>query len=140
MLSLSSLVLIELFSLSPIVSIVLSTVMVFANASQTGYSMIVGTRIEGFVTILTVLSSVILAIVITRPVKGLAIDNDDSIAYGNQYYFSWIILFSSIVTPTVLYGSCCWTMTRCREKKLLAVQRRMLRMICHTGRKKHATG
>lgn len=71
--------------------------MVFANASQTGYSMIVGTRIEGFVTILTVISSVILAIVITRPVKGLAIDNDDSIAYGNQYYFSWITLFSSIV-------------------------------------------
>ena len=39
-------------------------------------------------------------------------------------------IFNSVVTPTVLYGSCCWTMTKSRQQKLASAQRRMLRRIC----------
>jgi hypothetical protein len=45
-------------------------------------------------------------------------------------------LFDSIITPSVLYGSGCWTMTRAREKQLQSAQRRMLRLICQPGRRK----
>ena len=43
-------------------------------------------------------------------------------------------LFNSVVTPTVLYGSCCWTMTKEREHLLQVAQRRMLRKIVQVPR------
>ena len=43
-------------------------------------------------------------------------------------------LFNAVVTPTVLYGSSTWTMTKARERKLLVAQRRMLRRIVKVGR------
>jgi hypothetical protein len=45
-------------------------------------------------------------------------------------------LFHSVVTPSVLYGSATWTMTASREQTLRVAQRRMLRMIIGSGRKK----
>ena len=45
-------------------------------------------------------------------------------------------LFDSTVTPTVLYGSCTWTMTASKMKRLQTTQRRMLRlMIGHERRR-----
>jgi len=44
-------------------------------------------------------------------------------------------LFNATVTPTVLYGCGCWTMTKEREKKLRTAQRKMLRWIVGVGRK-----
>lgn len=38
-------------------------------------------------------------------------------------------LFNATVTPTMLYGSGCWTMTSERERMLRSTQRRMLRWI-----------
>ena len=45
-------------------------------------------------------------------------------------------LFESIITPTVLYGSECWTMTKVMERALQRTQRRMLRMILGHGRRR----
>ena len=44
-------------------------------------------------------------------------------------------LFMSVISPSVLYGSCCWTMTRERENKLRVAQRHMLRLVCQVRRK-----
>ena len=46
-------------------------------------------------------------------------------------------LFDAIVTPTMLYGSCSWTMTAEREKKLVVCQRRMLRRVCCVRKTAH---
>ena len=45
-----------------------------------------------------------------------------------------IRLFNSVVTPTVLYGSSTWAMTKEREAKLQVAQRRMIRKIVKVGR------
>jgi len=45
-------------------------------------------------------------------------------------------LFSSVVTPTVLYASGCWTMTTQREQALRVAQRRMLRKIVQVAKLK----
>ena len=47
-------------------------------------------------------------------------------------------LFNAVVTPTVLYSSGTWTMTKSREKRLLVAQRRMLRRIVKVGRRVEA--
>ena len=44
-------------------------------------------------------------------------------------------LFDAVVTPSVLYGSGAWTMTRARESKLRSVQLRMVRSIIRVGRR-----
>jgi len=44
-------------------------------------------------------------------------------------------LFNAVITPSVLYGSCSWTMTRDRERRLQVAHRRMLRYVCQTRRK-----
>ena len=49
-------------------------------------------------------------------------------------------LFEATVTPTVLYGCGCWTMTEDREKLLRCTQRRMLRWIVGVGRKTIVVG
>ena len=43
-------------------------------------------------------------------------------------------LFDAVVTPTILYGSEVWTMTLQRQKKLRAMQRKMMRLITHAHR------
>jgi hypothetical protein len=43
-------------------------------------------------------------------------------------------LFDAVITPSVLYGSSCWTMTSDRARKLRSTQRRMLRLVCQTWR------
>jgi len=43
-------------------------------------------------------------------------------------------LFHSMVTPSVLYGCGCWTMTKAREQLLRTTQRKMIRMILGKGR------
>jgi hypothetical protein len=48
-------------------------------------------------------------------------------------------LFNAVITPSILYGSAAWTMTKEREQKLRVAQRRMLRLICRTGRKPDET-
>jgi hypothetical protein len=49
-------------------------------------------------------------------------------------------LLDAVITPSVLYGSSCWTMTCDRERKLRSTQRRMLRLICQTWRMKECNG
>ena len=44
-------------------------------------------------------------------------------------------LFTSVITPTVLYGSECWTMTKIMENALKGTQRKMLRMVLGQGRR-----
>ena len=44
-------------------------------------------------------------------------------------------LFTSIITPTVLYGSECWTLTKNMENALKKTQRKMLRMMLGHGRR-----
>jgi hypothetical protein len=44
-------------------------------------------------------------------------------------------LFTSVITPTVLYGSECWTMTKNMENALKRTQRKMLRMMLGHGRR-----
>ncbi|CAE8615196.1 unnamed protein product, partial [Polarella glacialis] len=44
-------------------------------------------------------------------------------------------LFDATITPTVLYGSCSWTLTAARERMLQTVQRRMLRKIIVSNRR-----
>ena len=46
-----------------------------------------------------------------------------------------IRLFDAIITPTVLYGSCSWSMRKDRERKLIVAQRRMLRRLCCVQRR-----
>ena len=48
-------------------------------------------------------------------------------------------LFHATVTPTVLYGSCCWTMTCELEAKLRKTQRQMLRSIFQCPRRRSTT-
>ena len=43
-------------------------------------------------------------------------------------------LFNSAVTPTVSYGSGCWTMTKEREQRLTVARRRMLRKMAQVPR------
>ena len=43
-------------------------------------------------------------------------------------------LFNAVITPTVLYGSGSWVMTKTREQKLRSTQRKMLRSILGKGR------
>ena len=45
-------------------------------------------------------------------------------------------LFDSVVTPTFLYGSSSWVLTRTMERKARRTQRRMLRMILGAGRRR----
>ena len=47
-------------------------------------------------------------------------------------------LFDSVVTPAVLYGSTSWTLTKVSEHLLIRTQRRMLRMILGSGRRRVA--
>ena len=49
-------------------------------------------------------------------------------------------LFNAVVTPTVLYGAECWTMTAGREQKLKVAQRRMLRKMLGSGRRAKPEG
>ena len=44
-------------------------------------------------------------------------------------------LFAATVTPTVLYGSCAWTMTQEMESELQGLQRQMLRKMLGSPRK-----
>ena len=44
-------------------------------------------------------------------------------------------LFASVITPTVLYGSECWTVTKMMESALKRTQRKMLRMVLGHGRR-----
>ena len=48
---------------------------------------------------------------------------------------SRIRLFDGVVTPTMLYGSSAWTLTRELEQQIQSTQRKMLRMILGTGRR-----
>ena len=48
-------------------------------------------------------------------------------------------LFTSVITPTVLYGSECWTMTKVMENALKRTQRKMLRMVLGHGRRRIQT-
>ena len=43
-------------------------------------------------------------------------------------------LFDAVVTPTILYGSETWTMTKQLQKKLRATQRKMMRLLIHAHR------
>eukprot|EP00973_Karenia_brevis_P032310 4452922-Karenia_brevis.AAC.1 len=45
-------------------------------------------------------------------------------------------LFHSVVTPTILYGCECWTLHQQEAQHILRTQRKMLRMILGSGRKK----
>jgi hypothetical protein len=45
-------------------------------------------------------------------------------------------LFESVISPTVLYGSECWTMNKSMEKMLRTTQRKMLRSILGQGRRR----
>jgi len=40
----------------------------------------------------------------------------------------------AVVQPTLLYGCCCWTMTRAREAQVRTIQRKMMRTIIGTKR------
>ena len=44
-------------------------------------------------------------------------------------------LFDAVITPTVLYGAECWTMTKAMENMLQRTQRRMLRIVLGQGRR-----
>ena len=54
------------------------------------------------------------------------------------YRSSTVRLFQGAVTPIVLYGSGCWTMTKESERRLRACQRRMLRLIIGVKRRVNA--
>ena len=45
-------------------------------------------------------------------------------------------MFNSTITPTVLYGCACWTTTKLLTTKLQCAQRRMLRLMIGTTRRK----
>jgi hypothetical protein len=60
--------------------------------------------------------------------KGQLTDQDYSL-------YQRLRLFESVVTPTALYGCCCWAMTSNRERELRSTQRKMLRMILGKGRR-----
>ena len=45
-------------------------------------------------------------------------------------------LFDSVVTSCVLYGAACWTLTQALQVKLQRTQRKMLRMILGSGRRR----
>ena len=47
--------------------------------------------------------------------------------------------FNTTITPTVLYGSSSWTMTKTLTAKLQRAQRRMMRLIVGTPRKRTIT-
>ena len=42
-------------------------------------------------------------------------------------------LLDAVVTPTILYGCCSWAMTKARQQRLRATQRRMLRLIANSS-------
>ena len=44
--------------------------------------------------------------------------------------------FDAVITPTVLYGAECWTMTKAMENMLQRTQRRMLRIMLGQGRRR----
>ena len=59
---------------------------------------------------------------------------------GKHYSLnSRLQLFDAVITPTVLYGSECWTTTKYLEDILKTTQRRMLRMILGRGRRRIET-
>ena len=55
-----------------------------------------------------------------------------------KYYSlnSRLKLFDAVITPTVLYGSECWTTTKHLEDVLRTTQRKMLRMVLGRGRRR----
>ena len=56
---------------------------------------------------------------------------------GKHYSLnSRLKLFDAIITPTILYGSECWTVTRHLEDVLRTTQRKMLRLILGRGRRR----
>ena len=46
-----------------------------------------------------------------------------------------IRLIDAVITPTVLYGSSSWTMTKDRARRLIVAQRQMLRRLCCVRRR-----
>jgi hypothetical protein len=78
-------------------SIVLSIIMIASHSHPSLQSIIGTTKVEGPITLVILIFSIILVAIITGPGHGLAVDEDGSIAYGNQYYFSWIALGNAII-------------------------------------------
>lgn len=81
----------------PMLSIVGTMVMVASYFNPCVGSVILGTRFEAIITIVCLAFAIILVAIITGPGHGLAVDDDGAIAYGNQYYFAWVALFTCFV-------------------------------------------
>lgn len=80
----------------PMLSLVLTLIMIVSHLQPTLQAMVIGTRAETSITLVCLAFSITLVAIITGPGHGLAVDNDGSIAYGNQYYFSWVSLFTML--------------------------------------------
>ena len=80
----------------PMLSLVLTLIMIVSHLQPTMQAMVIGTRAETSITLVCLAFSITLVAIITGPGHGLAVDNDGSIAYGNQYYFSWVSLFTML--------------------------------------------
>ena len=52
----------------------------------------------------------------------------------------WLKLFGAVVSSSVVYGCGIWAMTAEREKRLRTTQRKMLRRMLGSRRKKAGTG
>lgn len=81
----------------PMLSIVGAVIMMASYWHPTVGSAILGTKVEVIITFVCLAFAIILVAIITGPGHGLAVDDDGSIAFGNQYYFSWVSLFTTFI-------------------------------------------
>lgn len=86
-------------------SIVGAVIMIASHWHPAVGSVVLGTKAETSIIITCLAFAIVLVAIITGPGHGLAVDNDGSIAFGNQYYFSWVGLFTTFIITQNLIAS-----------------------------------
>lgn len=71
-------------------------IVVVMHLHATASTMIVGTKIEGVISLILVIFWIATVSVVTDSEYGLAVDEEGAVSNGNLYYFSWAGFFCSV--------------------------------------------
>lgn len=84
-----------------IITSVVTFLIVTLQLNSVTSTLVVGTKIEGFVILILVAFWSATVAVVSDPHNGLAVNSDNAVVFGNLYYFSW----AGFVTSITLTGS-----------------------------------
>jgi len=82
------------------VSLALTFIAVVMHLSATCSVFLVGTKIEGLMSLLLIAFWISIVSVVTDPVNDLAVNENGAVSNGNLFYFSWAGLICSVILET----------------------------------------